>query len=348
VHVLRKDFVDAVFELAEKLGQLRMIHGSTGIIHQQILLGNVGDVGGLLVFRKQMIKRLVLARPHAFGNGFPPLIAVAEFRIHVEHDAAERIHPVANDLLGVVYAAKQEFALAERHFSRQIEINPKSSVVYTQLAAARARQGNREGAVAAMRQGLEAMPGDTRLQTGLAGMYTQWGDLDKAAGVFEQGLAESPDNQQLALGLAGIRERQQQYDAAIEIYEQLHEQAPENLIAINNLAALLSDHHKDEKSLARAKELALKLAESKQPALLDTLGWVHYRLGEYDPAAAVLSAVVEQAPDVPVFRYHLGMTYYRQGDTRAAKEILSGAVADEYKYDGVDEARRVYAELAGS
>jgi Flp pilus assembly protein TadD len=100
--------------------------------------------------------------------------------------------------------------------------------------------------------------------------------------------------------------------------------------------------------MARAKELALKLADSKQPALLDTLGWVHYRLGEYDQAAAVLSVVVEQAPKVPVFRYHLGMTYYRQGDTRAAREILSGAVADEYQYEGVDEARRVYAELAGS
>ena len=95
-------------------------------------------------------------------------------------------------------------------------------------------------------------------------------------------------------------------------------------------------------------ELALKLADSKQPALLDTLGWVHYRLGEYDQAAAVLSGVVEQAPEIPVFRYHLGMTYYRQGDTRAAREILSEAVADEYDYAGVDEARRVYAELAGS
>jgi len=137
-------------------------------------------------------------------------------------------------------------------------------------------------------------------------------------------------------------------DAAIKIYEQLNETAPDNLMVVNNLAALLSDHRKDEKSLARAKELALKLADSKQPALLDTLGWVYYKLGEYDQAAAVLSGVVEQAPKVPVFRYHLGMTYYRQGDIRAAKEILSGAVAEEYRYDGVDEARSVYAELKGS
>ena len=50
---------------------------------------------------------------------------------------------------------------------------------------------------------------------------------------------------------------------------------------------------------------------------------------------------------MPVFRYHLGMAYYKQGDTRAAKEILSGAVAEELNYDGVEEARRVYDEISG-
>ena len=100
-------------------------------------------------------------------------------------------------------------------------------------------------------------------------------------------------------------------------------------------------------SLGKARELATKLAATNQPALLDTLGWVHYRLGEYDQAAEVLSGVVEKAPDVPVFRYHLGMTYYKQGDNRAAKKILSEAVADDMKYEGVEEARRVYKEIGG-
>jgi hypothetical protein len=31
---------------------------------------------------------------------------------------------------------------------------------------------------------------------------------------------------------------------------------------------------------------------------------------------------------------------------RAAREILAGAVADDYKYDGVDEARAVYDEIS--
>jgi Tfp pilus assembly protein PilF len=60
-----------------------------------------------------------------------------------------------------------------------------------------------------------------------------------------------------------------------------------------------------------------------------------------------LSGVVEKAPNVPIFRYHLGMAYYKQGDNRAAKEILSKVIAEEYTYDGVDEARRVYKEIGG-
>jgi tetratricopeptide (TPR) repeat protein len=177
-------------------------------------------------------------------------------------------------------------------------------------------------------------------------MYLSKGGLDKAVDVYQQGITAAPEDLNLSLGLANIHERQQQYDDAIAVYEQLLEKKPDNVVVINNLAVLLSDHREDIASLNRAKELASKLAESNQPALLDTLGWIHYRLGEYDEAAEVLSGVVVEAPDVPVFRYHLGMTYYKQGDNRAARDILSKTVAEEYTYAGVDEARRVYEEIS--
>ena len=171
--------------------------------------------------------------------------------------------------------------------------------------------------------------------------------MDKAAAVYTEALENSPDEPRYVLSLAGIRERQQQHEEAIKLYEGLLESKPDNLLATNNLAALLADHRTDEASLNQAKALADKLVDAKQPALQDTVGWVYYRVGDYNKAAEVLSAVVEAAPDVPVFRYHLGMAYYKQGDTRAAKEILSGAVAEELAYDGVEEARRVYAEIGG-
>jgi tetratricopeptide (TPR) repeat protein len=119
-------------------------------------------------------------------------------------------------------------------------------------------------------------------------LYASRGELDKAVDVYQKGITAAPDNPSLSLGLAGIHERQQRHDDAIAVYEKMLEKYPDNLLVINNLAALLSDHREDEASLSRARELAGKLANSDQPALLDTLGWVHYRLGEYDQAAEVL------------------------------------------------------------
>jgi tetratricopeptide (TPR) repeat protein len=255
-------------------------------------------------------------------------------------------HRLAHDLLGLVYMEQGKLAEAEQEFVRQIEINPKSSVVYRQLATIRNRQGDVKGAINALEQGLEALPGNAGLLVGLAGIYTNSGELDKAATVYEQAAAADPDNPRFGLGLAGVRERQERFEDAIAVYERVIEKEPENLVALNNLAVLLSEKREDEQSLQRAKGLALKLAGSDQPALLDTLGWIHYRAGEYDEAAEILSGVVEQEPNVPIFRYHLGMTYYRQGDMRAAVTVLEKAVADEHAYEGVEEARKVYAEIS--
>jgi uncharacterized protein HemY len=73
---------------------------------------------------------------------------------------------------------------------------------------------------------------------------------------------------------------------------------------------------------------------------------VHYRVAEYDKAVEVLTGVVEKMPDVPVFNYHLGMAYYKQGNAEEAKAYLSKAVDEKHSYDGVDEARRVLEELS--
>jgi hypothetical protein len=55
-----------------------------------ILLGNIGDVFALSIFREQMIERLILVRSHLGRNRLIPLLGVVEFRIDVEHDAAKR------------------------------------------------------------------------------------------------------------------------------------------------------------------------------------------------------------------------------------------------------------------
>ncbi len=214
-------------------------------------------------------------------------------------------HPSANGLLALVYAKEKDQSNAEQAFLRQIEITPKNASTYIQLA-------------------------QTRMGAG---------DFDGAAKAFDSGLEALPDNIKLLLGLAGLHERQKNFEAAIAVYETILEQQPDNAVSINNLASLLSDHRTDEDSLGKASELAAKLEKTSQPAFLDTAGWVYYRKGDYDKAAEILKGVVEKAPQVPVFQYHLGMTYFKLGDKAAASEHLTRATDTETAYEGIDEAR---------
>ena len=72
--------VAAVLVLGEKLRDLRMAQRLAGLVRQQVLLRDVGDVFGLRVFREQVIVGLVLVRADVLGDREPPLFGVVELR----------------------------------------------------------------------------------------------------------------------------------------------------------------------------------------------------------------------------------------------------------------------------
>jgi Flp pilus assembly protein TadD len=47
--------------------------------------------------------------------------------------------------------------------------------------------------------------------------------------------------------------------------------------------------------------------------IVDSLGWAHFRLGEYDEAVKQLERAVELKPADPIIADHLGDAYWRVG-----------------------------------
>ncbi len=151
-------------------------------------------------------------------------------------------------------------------------------------------------------------------------------DYDGAKEVLDKGRAALPESFTLLLTEAGIYELQKDYVKAISIYEDALKVRPNSDVVANNLASLISQVYDDEENLRKAYTYAKRFRSSQVPHFQDTLGWIHYRLGEYQLAVTLLEEAVEKAPEFGLLRYHLGMSYKAQNDKKQAMEHLSKAI----------------------
>ena len=108
----------------------------------------------------------------------------------------------------------------------------------------------------------------------------------------------------------------------------------------------LSVDHEDEADPVAKADAAKEQAAKKSPAMQDTLGWAHYRVGQYAEAVKVLEPVVAEAGTDQLYRYHLGMAYLGAGNRVAAKQQLTKAVKRvKDEYPGLAEARTTLEKL---
>ncbi|WP_020160620.1 MULTISPECIES: tetratricopeptide repeat protein [Methylobacter] len=147
-----------------------------------------------------------------------------------------------------------------------------------------------------------------------------------AISVYLEGLKQNPDNIKLSLSLASLYELQKDYDAAIAIYEALLRKHPRLDLAANNLAAILIEHFEEEETLKRAVQLVEKFKDSKQAYYRDTYAWALVKQGNISEGLNILNQISIAEPDVPVFKYHLGVAQYKSGNHGAAMSELKQAL----------------------
>ena len=205
-------------------------------------------------------------------------------------------------------------------------------------------QGDADKAVSYLEEVVAKKPDSIVAWQSLAGVYRK--DPDARIKVYQRGLNANPGSVELTMLLGTELELTARREDAIKLYEDLLKTNPKAEPAINNLAALLLDYRTDKASMVRALELAKTLQTTENPAVLDTLGWAHYRNGQYTEAVSVLERVVAKAGQFPIFHYHLGMAYIGTGNTVGARQELKRAVDEaQSDYPGLEEARTALKKL---
>ena len=106
---LKLQRIAPIAEFTEQIGQVGVIDRLAAIIGDKVLLRDIGDVIGLIVFGQQMVKRLFFRRSRLFGDGGVPFISVGKLRVDIENDTPKRVFTMANHL------TETEFCRAFQH-----------------------------------------------------------------------------------------------------------------------------------------------------------------------------------------------------------------------------------------
>ncbi|MBQ0720159.1 MAG: tetratricopeptide repeat protein [Gammaproteobacteria bacterium] len=144
--------------------------------------------------------------------------------------------------------------------------------------------------------------------------------------LLDEGLAEDPDNIELLYSRSLIHEKLGNIAATEKDLRAIIEHDTNNASALNALGYTLANRTEryDEALELIQRAQAIK---PNDPAIRDSLGWVHYKLGEYDEALGHLRAAMNTMPD-PEVAAHLGEVLWATGAEEEARSIWQNAIDD--------------------
>jgi len=131
------------------------------------------------------------------------------------------------------------------------------------------------------------------------------------------------------------------------VFTNANAQVQGSWLIMNNLASLLNEHGNGKDDLNKSLSLANKVfgMVPEEPAVLDTLGWAYYRMGQYDKARVHIEKAFTKEPMSPEINFHLGMTLFKAGQKDEAKTRLEAAVKQGKNFPGKQEAEKALQEI---
>jgi tetratricopeptide (TPR) repeat protein len=149
----------------------------------------------------------------------------------------------------------------------------------------------------------------------------------QALQVLQQAIKLYPDDLNLLYTRAMLAEKRDDLAQMEKDLRSIISREPENAMALNALGYTLADR---TTRYAEAKGLIEKAHQinPEDPAVLDSLGWVNYRLGNLDEAERLLRQALERFPDHEVAA-HLGEVLWANGKRREARHVWAKALEDQ-------------------
>ena len=262
--------------------------------------------------------------------------------------------------LGLLALESQRFDAAEKYLTKLLKSGQRNDEAHYYLGRISQSRGDYKKAIEWYGQ---VKSGTYRFDAQLrqVSLIAKQGDADKALSILKKMTENSPTKPALVriyLMQGDILEQQGKPQQAIEVYNEALQMVPGNIDllyargltgeSIGNVKLLEDDMHailKTEPDNAAAlNALGFTLADQTDrveeafgylqraiqlnpddPAIIDSLGWVNYRLGNYDKAIRLLKKALSQVEDGEIAA-HLGEVLWVSGKQQEAMDIWQRAL----------------------
>ena len=229
---------------------------------------------------------------------------------------------IARILVGEILQAQERSREAIAAYRAVSEDSPFSWMVRLRIAEELERLDDTEEAVAELEGLAESRPDRFEPLFRLGNMLRAKERFADAAAAYDRAIervAEPRREHWTMFYFRGIaRERSESWPRAEADFLQALELEPEQPFVMNYLAYSWVDR---KLNLDRAKGMLVRAVELRPDDgyIVDSLGWVYYRLGEYRKGVEYLERAVELRPQDPVINDHLGDAYWRVGRRQEAR-----------------------------
>jgi Tfp pilus assembly protein PilF len=235
---------------------------------------------------------------------------------------------------GLAYHSIGDYAAAVADFTNAIKFEPRLETAfdsrnpnyYHSRGRSQLARRDYDAAIADFTQVIEidAYYADAYYGRGLA--QAGKGNYDAAIADYDQAVEFIPPVIEAFTSRAIAKLAQGKLDAAEDSYRAAARLAPDDVVVLNRLGYFLAEQNKD---LTEALNLIQRAVDAQpaNPSFLDSLGWVHFKLGHLDEAERYLSESVRLNEESALAQEHLGDVHARRGETRQARDAWKKALS---------------------
>ncbi|MBE0452803.1 MAG: tetratricopeptide repeat protein [Roseovarius sp.] len=226
--------------------------------------------------------------------------------------AAEAIHPAhveATITVAQVLESMEQYSLAIDAYGRVPRDHPSFLTAELGRADALRRAGRLEAATEVLNQLAQTHPGMANVHVSAGDLHREQEQWTKAVAAYDRALAllEARDNPQWFVYYvrAIAHERLDNWPEAEADFRRALELNPDHPQVLNYLGYTMVEKRVHLEEALDMIERAVA-AQPQSGYIVDSLGWVLYRLGRYDEAIVHMERAAELMPTDPVVNDHLG------------------------------------------